>query len=331
MTNHLCHKTLSAVLLIFTLGMAQAADSGSRQMEYAGTGRFDLLEKLMESEAAKGPLNTRDRHALCFAYSKTKRYDRLLPCLDQLQKGMTRTDRRTRLFGLDDATPAIHIMRAEALLELSQYEGASREARVALDWLRKDKSDDDDMEINALAVLSLAATLSGDKETGRKHASAIAQVRTLAYVNAKAMALGRVYLALGDYQRALDGINSDRTFKLRAFLDNLASGALLRGVSNWAWAELPRGYMINKALLETGDIEQSRDGFDKLLSVPQTRSNGEIFWLILNDRARIAERGGDIAAAIGFYQRAVDVIERQRASINTEANKIGFVGDKQEL
>ncbi len=51
--------------------------------------------------------------------------------------------------------------------------------------------------------------------------------------------------------------------------------------------------------------------------------------MLLFDRGRIAEKDGDIATAIGFYRKAVDVIERQRSTINTEASKIGFVGDKQ--
>ena len=66
--------------------------------------------KLMEAEEAKHPLNTRDRHALCFAYSKTKRYNKLLPCLDKLAENVRKGDLRTRLFGLDDATPTIHII-----------------------------------------------------------------------------------------------------------------------------------------------------------------------------------------------------------------------------
>ena len=35
--------------------------------------------------------------------------------------------------------------------------------------------------------------------------------------------------------------------------------------------------------------------------------------------------------AIGFYSKAVEVIEKQRATIHTEVNKIGFIGDKQKV
>lgn len=323
---------IRGALLLASLGVASVrADLGTQQVELAASGRFDQLEKLMEAEAAQRSLGTRDRHALCFAYSKTKRYDKLLPCLNLLEQSVAKGDRRTRLFGLDDATPLVYIMRADALIELAQYGPAAVEAKKALDWLTKEDSDDKDMVVNALAALSLSATLAGDKETGTKYAMQIEKVKDAAYANARAMALGRVYIALGDFERALEGINSDATFKLRSYLDNLVSGALFTGVSNWVWAELPRGFMLNKALLETGRIDEAKAGLDKLLAVPQAKANGEIYWLMLDDRGRIAEKEGDAKAAIDYYKQAIDVIEQQRATINTEANKIGFIGDKQAL
>ena len=332
------HRLLLAFLALLLIGLPirlALADVSSQSIDYAATGRFDELQKLMESEEAKHALNTRDRHALCFAYSKTKRYNRLLPCLDQLEANVRKGDRRTRLFGLDDATPTIHIMRADALIEMAQYTPAGVEAQKGLDWLKKDRSDDKDMEIHCLAALSLAATLSGKRSDGERFALELSRVNTSLvhsdYANAKAMALGRVYMALGDYRKALDGINSDTTFKLKSFLDNLVSGALLRGISNWAWAELPRGFMVNKALLETGKIAEAKAGYDDLLKIAATRDNGEIYWLILNDRGRIADQEDATESAISYYKQAIAVIEQQRASINTEANKIGFVGDKQNV
>lgn len=326
----------AAAVLVASLSLTAIADSSSQQFEYAANGRFDELQKLLEAEEAGRALNTRDRHALCFAYSKTKRYNKLLPCLDKLAENVRKGDLRTRLFGLDDATPTIYIMRADALIELGQYAKAIEEAQKGLKWLRDEDSDDLDMVVHTLADLSLASTLSGNRNEGERYANELARTNTSLlgnsdYANARAMALGRVYMALGDYPRALAGIRSDTTFKLKAFLDNLVSGALFRGMSNWAWAELPRGFMINKALLETGQMAEAKAGFDELLKIPQVKENGEIYWLILNDRARIAEEDNDREMAIRLYKEAIDIIESQRSSINTEANKIGFVGDKQAV
>ena len=334
------HAGLSTLFLAMIVGllpcMTAQADNSTRQFEYAANGRFDELQKLIESEEAQHTLDTRDRHALCYAYSKTKRYNKLLPCLDKLEESLRKGSKRTRLFGLDDATPILHIMRADALIELGQYEAALVSAHKAFDWLRADDSDDLDMFANSLAALSLASTFSGNRADGERYAGELYQIKASLltnadYASARAMALGRVYMALGEYQRALDGIQSDSGFKLKIFLDNLVSGALFRGVSNWAWVELPRSFMMNKALLETGKFNEARAGFDELLKIPQIKENGEIYWLILNDRARIAEQDNDMQRAVELYKEAIDVIESQRSTINTETNKIGFVGDKQAV
>lgn len=112
-------------------------------------------------------MTTADQHALCYAYSKTKRYTRLLAsCLHRTGRKIRNGDRRTRLFGLPDATPAVRIMRTEALIELGRYPEASDEAARAVTWLKDDNSDELDIVFNALAALSLARTLGGDENGG---------------------------------------------------------------------------------------------------------------------------------------------------------------------
>ena len=103
---------LSCALVAMALSSPQAwADRTSDQISFAANGRFDQLEKMLEADATKAALDTPDQHALCYAYSKTKRYDRLLKCLDQLEKNLAGKIKRTRLFGLDDATPVMHLMQ----------------------------------------------------------------------------------------------------------------------------------------------------------------------------------------------------------------------------
>lgn len=312
------------------------AISGNDQIALAGAGQYEELWRRLEDDQAKAPLRTRDLHALCFAYFKTKRYNKLLPCLERLDANVAAGDRRTRLFGLDDATPAVHLMRAEALLELGQYEGAGAQALRAMDWYKRSASDDQDILINAHAVQALAAAFQGRRDDARAHAAALEAIRTRGplhgdFTSIKAMAVARVAMALGDYQRAYDAIAQDRAFAVHAFLDRLVSGALLTGRNNWAWQELPRAYMLGKALYGMGRLAEARDGFDRLLQVPQLRDNGEINWMILYDRGRIAEAEGKPQEAIEFYRRAIEIIEAQRSTIHTEASKIGFIGDKQDL
>jgi hypothetical protein len=151
-----------AVALTLTSSPAKS-DYGTDQTEYAATGRYDLIEKQVEALLQKGPIRTRDQHALCFAYSKLKRYDRLLTCLDQLQVLVEKGDKRTRIFGLDDATPVVLLMRAEAMIDLGQTEAARINAVKALEWLKADGASDQDLVVGSYAALVQAAVLDGDK------------------------------------------------------------------------------------------------------------------------------------------------------------------------
>ncbi len=321
----------------FLLATANAhAISGNEQFELAAAGKYEELSQRMEADLDKAPMKTADWHALCYAYSKIKRYNKLLPCLDKLETASKGRDKRTRLFGLDDVTPALHTLRADAYLELGQYAQAITEANKTLDWYKREDSDFKDIEVNSLAVISLSHTLSGDRANGEKFAQQVEKVNTSwplygDYASVKAMGVARVYMALGNYEKTHAAISGDKTFALRAFLDNLVSGALLSGRSNWVWQELPRGFMLNKALFGMGRLAEAKEGYDRLLQVPQLKENGEIYWLMLSDRGQIAEQDNNLNDAIGHYAKAIDVIESQRSSINTEANKIGFVGDKQEV
>jgi CHAT domain-containing protein len=328
---------IAVALCLGTHATLSHAISGNEQVELAGTGRYEDLRLALEQDAAKGPLKTRDLHALCFAYSKTKRYGKLFQCLDKMSANIAGGDLRTRLFGLDDATPALHLMRAEAQLELGNYATAMDDAKKALAWYKEEGGGDDaDIELNGLSLLSIAATLGGNRADGEKYAQQLEDVSTFTlrgngYVSVKAMALAKAHMALGNYQKTLDAIAQDRLFSVHAFLDRLVSGAIISGKNNWAWQELPRAFMMNRALHGVGKTAEAKAGYDQLLAIPQVKDNGEIYWIILFQRGRIAEAEGNAEQAIEFYRKAVDVIEQQRASINTESSKIGFVGDKQKV
>ena len=327
-------RRLIALLIAAVLSGSVVADYSTDQVEMAANGRFDLLESAVEEYARSHPLTTRDQHTLCYAYSKTKRYTRLLTCLDQLEAKVRSGDRRTRLFGLSDATPSVHVMRADALIDLGRYPEAIDEATKAVNWLKEDDSADVDLLFNALAALSLARTLGGDDAGGWE---AEKELRTFRpglfsdYVNAQAYALARARMGLKDYRGVIEAIQGDTSFAVKVFLDRLVSGSFLTGINNWAWAELPRAFMLSKALLESGQVSEAKEGFGRLLGIRQVEQNGEIYWLLLADRGRIAENEGQLEEALTYYRRAVDIVETQRASINTEASKIGFVADKQTL
>lgn len=323
-----------ALALAACMNAPARADRTTDQVGLAAAGRFDELERQLEAQAAAGPLSTPDLHMLCYAQSRIKRYARLLSCLERLQAQLGKGSRHTRLFALEDATPSIGIMRTEALVELGQYKAAVEEGRRTLDWLEKDGSDDLDMVANTLSAVAVAHTLSGERDKGLHFVRLLEGLRISflsEHANAKSMALARARMALGDYPGVLAALAADKTFSFNVFMDRLATGSYFTGVNNWAWVELPRAYMQAKALAETGRAQEARPVIERLLALPQTRHNGELYWMLLDERAKLAAADGNPALALASLREAIDTVEQQRASINTEASKIGFVGDKEGL
>lgn len=325
------------LLLAAVLAAGQArALTGNEQVALVGQGRYqELVEGLEAARAAGRPLKAADLHALCFGYSKIKRYDRILDCLTQLDTAFRGPDKSTRLFGLEDGTPTVYLMRAEALVELGEYPQAIAEAGRALEWYRREKGSEVDILIDALAVKTLAEVRLGQRAEAEKTAAELEKVR-LGFlgseaVSVKALAMARVGMALQRWQAVLDALASDRTFQIRNFLHNAASGAYLRGINEWLWLEVPRAYMHTKAMLELGRVDDARAAYDRLLATPDIDGNASIYWLSLFDRGTIAEKDGDLQAAEQAYLKAVEVLDRQRRTIDSEANKIGFIGDKQAV
>jgi len=62
------------------------ADSSSISLIRGQRAVSTNCQKLLEQRRRNIPLNTRDRHALCYAYSKTKHYTKVVAGLDKLAR-----------------------------------------------------------------------------------------------------------------------------------------------------------------------------------------------------------------------------------------------------
>ena len=87
--------------------------------------------RVKDTSAAK----TSELFPLCLAYSKTKRYNKLFPCLDRLEQNIRRGDKLAFLGEVNDISsdisPMPHLLRAEAYMELQDYDRALKEAGKA--------------------------------------------------------------------------------------------------------------------------------------------------------------------------------------------------------
>lgn len=304
--------------------------------------RYGEVQKLVEAEVNKtGVANTHQLWVLCTAYSALKRYDRLFDCCDRLESNIRKGDKSTYdhfLMGKitkqlekfrtnevpHDVSSEPFILRAQAFIDLGQYERAIEEATKAYDAAPRGRIQRKG-RIDALGSLSLAYALNGNREEAlRVVAKLELEGKDHVYTD---NALIKTYIALKEYQKAFYLRSYD---KFKKSMDSPII-KLVTGNSLFVHIDLPHLFLMNKCLMETGRINEAKAGYDDLIKIPQTRDNGEIYWMILFDRGRIAEKEGNLKDAINFYRQAVSIIEQQRTTINTEASKIGFVGDKQSL
>lgn len=241
--------------------------------------------------------------------------------------------------------PFYHMMRAEIFNELRDYEKAVAAGESAVASIPRGWKAEVNYEVMTLGALGLAQALAGKNAEARTTAERLSAVNTAPPLQLvtpqKWLGVVRILVALRDFKAAHQILLREKPSAENAYA-SLAAVPLVKlelgtslgmkeGQSLSAWIDIPLRFLTHKTQLEVGEVGEAKQGFDKLLATPEIRDNGEIYWLLLYDRGRIAAAEGDLPAAIEYWRRAIEVIEQQRSTINTETNKIGFVGDKQAV
>jgi CHAT domain-containing protein len=322
---------LGVLLLVTACASSAQGISRNTIVELAGQGRYDELADRLAADTPR--LSPGQLHALCHAYAQTKRYRPLLACLDRLEGTLRGRDRASILFGLDDATATVPLMRAAALLDLGDAPAAAEQATRALAWFdREGSAGERDLQVEALTLLALAAARQQEPAKAQDILRRITAIQpglgaAPNLANVRTLGLARGHLALGQYDQACAALDSDRSFDFRRSVDALLNG----NPPNWVWQQLPRLFMLARCRQGQGRVTEAKAAYDELLALPVLRQNRGIAWLVLHGRARIAEDEGEREGAVRLLREALEIIEQLRSSIDTEAAKIGFVGDKQAV
>lgn len=328
-------------------------------------GRYAELEVLMEKEIGNDPAPKSAKLMFqCAAYSRLKRYNRLFPCLAKLEDNVRKGDTAMNdikemerdspfLAGLarmgagiaagtnadkllaGTVEPFLHLMYAEAWNELRDYDKAIVAAKAANAAIPTGISYERAIRITTLTAQGLAEGFAGHVDEARRIAEQLFAIGTSypysLLAAEKMLGVARIYVSIGDFRKANEALKVDTSSLIGSLAVGMADSiaGMDIGDSMFSYVELPKEFLLNKTQLEIGEPGPAKAGFDKLLKDKRTASNGEIYWLLLYDRGRIAAAEGDMELAAKLWRQAVDVIEQQRSTINTEANKIGFAGDKQ--
>jgi tetratricopeptide (TPR) repeat protein len=327
--------------------LISSPDTGEQTSFPSVYGRYQRAQRSLDIHDAKVQ---GDWPIFCSTYYDRRRYDRLTDCLDRYREvtaGLA-VNSPPRLF--------IALMESYVALDTGMYKRAITLAKA----LREQKY----KPTEALRVLTVASALSGKAAEAK---AALEELEaTPAESNAtrgyKMAQLGQAYLAMGRYEKAIEALTDDwyraRTNvwggvmllelvaltiadKILPLPDSLKEGALkgteklLTGVGlaepYAGEVQLEREFVVLHALIELGRFDEARKHFDaafKNLSVANTTSE-QLKWAFQFSLGRLHEAEGKVEQAIAAYQQAIDLIERSRRTINMEASRIGFVGDKQ--
>ncbi len=291
--------------------------------------RFAELEEYMEKQIGSlGNAKTEQLFYLCNCYSKLKKYDELFPCVEQMEKNISRGDKNFMNFDLT-AWPTMY--RTEAYIELGRFDEAAILSSQAVSMVVSKNLPASDL-VYSLSYAGLAHALNKDRE---KAADYLQKLEKGAFNNSdpinnfnRFVGLAKGYVALGDYGKSLKAATQAKNSPGHQLL--LRSTKYFEG-NTWAFFELPLKYLLYRCYLETGNNKSAKTGYDSLLRQKTIVNNPDLHWMTLADRARIAELEGDNKGAIDFCGQAIDIFEHIRTSLKTETSKIGFVGDKQDV
>jgi len=325
---------LFLVLLLLTSGCVSISGQNANL-----SGRYDENIVEYEGRLAQGEkLIVQDRYLLCDAYSNTRSYSRLFTCADvfdaQVDGGSGLLNAALAGDGIPMSAAASTIWRAQAYLET----GRAREALDAIN-ARLERMDrpsvlgglSTTVYFKLLTLRGLAQTELKDGEGARRTLAELKDT-SCGFVNMvpcegeRNLGLTLVNVSLGQYRAAAETADAGGMRALWGI-----SAAVSLGTVTYDKYLLPREFLRVKVLYETGGTAEAKAGYLALLANPATRSSGSIWWTVHYDLGRIARAEGDGALAAKHLAEAVAAIESQRANINTEAAKIGFIGDKQAV
>ena len=95
--------------------------------------------------------------------------------------------------------------------------------------------------------------------------------------------------------------------------------------------DVSNALLYAQSLSRLGRLDKARAMLDTLLALPEIRAMGNLYWVALYERGRIALEQDQREEGIRLLTQSVEAIESVRSTISFEAAKIGFAGDKQTV
>jgi CHAT domain-containing protein len=288
-------------------------------------------------------------YAVCEALLETRDYGRLFPCLDNMDRRIEQGTYSVFMMPTEGMALMSKLLRARGLLDLGEIENALVVAESTT--LPNTITGKSAYWLGYYGIRALTHALSDHREEALFNLAKLEEEDNFLMKKEKNSYVARIYMALGDYDKALEAVERDTSPSgFNAVAQALAypiASVVTAGVATAAGgttedglkmlvgddvrAALPYAFMVAKLHLETGEMEAARHDLDAVLNHPRIANFGGLHWAALHNRASIHLKEGEVEQGLTLLKKAVELVERHRSSIQGEAGRIGFVGDKQAV
>lgn len=324
------NMNIAKTILVFSLVFVGGCVAYLQPPEWTNTAeaRFAENKDYLEPRVESSDATFSEVYCLCEAYLKLYEYEKLEECLKLFKQRVDSGDKSIMGF---DMSARYYMFKSEMFIELQEFDKAITEAENGYAYAIKE----DLHRLNYIELINLyglAYALKGDKEGALKAIDDLNAIY-LGYpfgllAEDRDRGMAKIYFALGMYEEAVEV--TSRTYAFNELAKAL--GGIVAGSGDYfVFMDLPYKYIKYKSLLESGHIEKAKAGYDELLGIEQVSHSGSIYWNLLYDRGRIAQIENDIPATQEYYRKAIEAIELQRASVGSEASKIGYISSKQKV
>lgn len=305
------------------------------------------FEKNLSAEKA----DLDDLYFYCISLYEIKNYEKFNNCHDTFFGRSINTGTINRT-SRDALLAEIHAFRARNMIDLgADADDVKKEINYSLALLSKASPNFHNgykiAEIHVYEAAGTFAAIKGDHATALDYINKIGSVTSMAEFQLRPIknaAIAGIYFILKDYENAkkvIEKYSGSLFYSFAQALEVVMVFPLLvhyadvgTDTSLGAWTE--RGvflseFMLAKIFFETGNINEAKKGYEKLLSQKMSSNYERLHWTSLADLASIYKKEGRLKESIKYLELAVDIIETQRKSVFSEGSKIGFVGDKQAV
>ncbi|WP_028865421.1 CHAT domain-containing protein [Psychromonas aquimarina] len=301
---------------------------------------------------------------LCDSYLGIRDFSKAQQCLNYWKADMLPFAQDT--FGEDWTAAHYNRLNTAIFLELGNYQQAYHSYKLARKHNNKfinensnlfsDSICETPMGISAAARMYADGAIAAVQLGHRDEAQAIVKeidcidhwggtLEIPADIKVKNASKARIYLALGDYSKAQQAmlyspelLETFSRFTMAVYSVGLSevTGMGEEFSNPYSFDET---YMFAKIAQGKGQLKEAQQIYNSLLFTKENKTKHSpallnrpgIYYQLLYNLGRIAEQQGDPEKALNYYRQSVEVIEQQRATINTEASKIGFIGNKEAV